>query len=114
MPVKLLTEHHLELLRLKGGCTCSSELALVKNPHCWKSHVTTHMLMKAISKPKLLLPDFQTSNESFNIGEIMDTWTRQMGYPVINVIPDGNFYRLEQSRFLYNYNATDTDDSPYR
>ena len=44
----------------------------------------------------------------------MDTWTRQMGYPVINVIPDGNFYRLEQSRFLYNYNATDTDDSPYR
>ena len=36
-----------------------------------------------------------------------------MGYPVIDVIPDGRFYRLVQSRFLYNNNATDTDDSPY-
>ena len=34
---KLLTEHHLEFLRLKGGCTCSSESILVKMPHCWKS-----------------------------------------------------------------------------
>ena len=37
--VKLLTEHHLEFLRLKGGCTGSSESILVKMPHCWKSHV---------------------------------------------------------------------------
>ena len=26
----LLTEHHLEFLSLKGGCTCSSESTLVK------------------------------------------------------------------------------------
>ena len=38
--VRLLTEHHLEFLRLKGGCTGSSESTLVKMPHCWKSHVT--------------------------------------------------------------------------
>ena len=38
MIVKLLTEHHLEFLRLKGGCTGSSESRLVKIPHCWKSH----------------------------------------------------------------------------
>ena len=37
--IKLLTEHHLEFLRLKGGCTGSSESILVKMPHCWKSHV---------------------------------------------------------------------------
>ena len=30
MIVKLLTEHHLELLSLKGGCTGSSESTLVK------------------------------------------------------------------------------------
>ena len=36
MTVKLLTEQHLELLRLKGGCTGSSESILVKMPHCWK------------------------------------------------------------------------------
>ena len=36
--VKLLTEHHLEFLSLKGGCRGTSESTLVKMPHCWKSH----------------------------------------------------------------------------
>ena len=40
LTVKLLTEHHLEFLSLKGGCTGSSESTHVKMPHCWKSHVT--------------------------------------------------------------------------
>ena len=39
MSVKLLLEHHLELLSLKGGYTGSSESTHVKMPHCWKSHV---------------------------------------------------------------------------
>ena len=43
MSVKLLTEHHLEFLSLKGGCSGSSESALVKMPHCWKSHVMAHV-----------------------------------------------------------------------
>ena len=47
MIVKLLTEHHLEILSLKGGCTCSSESTLVKLPHCWKSHVAAHLLMNS-------------------------------------------------------------------
>ena len=37
--VKLLTEHLLEFLSLKRGCTGSYESTLVKMPHCWKSHV---------------------------------------------------------------------------
>ena len=36
--VKILTEHHLEFLSLKGGCTGSSQSMLVKMPHCWKLH----------------------------------------------------------------------------
>ena len=40
MIVKLLTEHLLEFLSLKGGCKGSSESTLVKIPHCWKSHIT--------------------------------------------------------------------------
>ena len=36
MSVKLLTEHHLEFLSLKGGCTSSSESTLVEMPHCCK------------------------------------------------------------------------------
>ena len=44
MSVKLLTEHHLRFLSLKGGCTGSSEYTLVKMPHCWKSRVTANIL----------------------------------------------------------------------
>ena len=39
----LLTEHHLEFLRFKGGCTGSSETTLVKMTHCWKSHVAAQI-----------------------------------------------------------------------
>ena len=45
MTVKLLTEHYLEFLSLKGGYTGSSESTYVKMPHCWKSHVAAHMLL---------------------------------------------------------------------
>ena len=45
MTVKLLTEHHLEFLSLAGGCIGWSESTLVKMPHCWKSHVTTRLLL---------------------------------------------------------------------
>ena len=48
MSVKLLTEHALEFLSLKGGCTGSSESTLVKMPHCWKSHAAA-----------LIMPDLQ-------------------------------------------------------
>ena len=43
MSIKLLSEHHLEFLSLKGGCAGSSECTHVKIPHCWKSHVEAHM-----------------------------------------------------------------------
>ena len=51
MDVKLLTEHNLELLSLKGDYTGSSESTLVKMPHCWKPHVRALLkLLKAYSK----------------------------------------------------------------
>ena len=37
MIVKVLSEHHLEFLSLKGGCRGSSESTLVKMSNCWKS-----------------------------------------------------------------------------
>ena len=44
MIVKLLTEHHLEFLSLKGGCTGLSVSTHVKIPHCWKFHTLAHYL----------------------------------------------------------------------
>ena len=43
MTLKLLTEHHLEFLSLKGSCTGVSESTLVKMPHCWKSFAAAHL-----------------------------------------------------------------------
>ena len=42
MTVKLLTEHNLEFLGLKGGCTGLSESTLVEMPHCWKSRRSSY------------------------------------------------------------------------
>ena len=42
---KLLTEHHLEFLSLKGGDRGSSESTHVEMPHCFKSHVTAHLAL---------------------------------------------------------------------
>ena len=44
MTVKLLTEHHLVCLNLKGDCRGSSESTLIKMPHCWKSHALAQLL----------------------------------------------------------------------
>ena len=39
MSVKLVTQHNLEFLSLKGGCTGSSGSTFVKILHCWKAHI---------------------------------------------------------------------------
>ena len=47
MIVKLLTEHHLEFLSLKGGCRDSSESTLVKMSNLL-SHATAHFANQPI------------------------------------------------------------------
>ena len=46
MIVKLLIEHYLEFLSLKGGCRGSSESTLVKMSNCWKSHALAQLSRK--------------------------------------------------------------------
>ena len=56
MTINLLTEHHLEFLSLKGGCTGWSESTLVKIPHCWKSHIAAHyVLLRLLNMVNALL-----------------------------------------------------------
>ena len=52
MTVKLLTEHHLEFLSLKGGGTGSSESIHVKMPHCWKSRAAAQYVKKGLKDVK--------------------------------------------------------------
>ena len=44
MIVKLLAEHHLEFLSLKGGCRGLSESTLVKMSNSWKSHALAQII----------------------------------------------------------------------
>ena len=55
MIAKLLTEHHLEFLSLKGGCRGSSESTLVKMSNYWKSHAAAHFHFVAAELPLILL-----------------------------------------------------------
>ena len=45
MSVKLLTEHYLEFLSLKGGCTGSSESTLFKMPHIVGNHMSRRLIL---------------------------------------------------------------------
>jgi aminopeptidase N len=46
----------------------------------------------------------------------MDTWTRQMGYPVLNVIKStkANTYVITQKRFLLDPEAVYENDSSFK
>ena len=55
MSVKLLTEHHLAFLSLKGGCRGASESTHVKMLHCWKSHTTIHFAHNATEDSRKIL-----------------------------------------------------------
>ena len=67
MTVKLLTEHHLEFLSLKGGCTGSSEHTLVKMLHRWKSHATAHLLFELYNENLVSLSYARSEGSGQNV-----------------------------------------------
>ena len=63
MIVKPLTEHHLELLSLKGGSRGSPKARQskhVKIPHCWKSHALAHFYFQYFNLLKSFKKSFIT------------------------------------------------------
>ena len=63
MSVKLLTEHHLEFISIKGGCTGSSVSTPLNMLHCWKSHVADLLGMSKISVVRVLLASLAKNNK---------------------------------------------------
>lgn len=47
-----------------------------------------------------LWDEIQQIENGFNVTEVMDTWTAQMGFPILNVTKNGDAYTLTQNRFL--------------
>ncbi|KAJ8956779.1 hypothetical protein NQ314_006654 [Rhamnusium bicolor] len=51
---------------------------------------------------------------TLDVAEMMDTFTIQMGYPILSVSVDGDSYTLTQKRFLKDPGATyNTSESIY-
>ena len=65
MSVKLLTEHHLEFLSLKGGYTCLTESTRVTMQHYWKSHITTQIFTGSSIHPRI--PDHVHCNPVYSV-----------------------------------------------
>ncbi|XP_023935402.2 glutamyl aminopeptidase isoform X2 [Bicyclus anynana] len=61
-------------------------------------------------------PYFKKNYPDLSLKYIMDTWTRQMGYPLLSVKPgeQTNTYIVTQSRYLINPQAVDNETSEFR
>ncbi|XP_041988215.1 glutamyl aminopeptidase isoform X2 [Aricia agestis] len=58
---------------------------------------------------------FRSDNSKLNLTYIMDTWTRQMGYPVLNVTKnEDNKYEVTQNHFLLDPDAVMKEKSPFK
>ena len=81
MSVKLLTEHNLEFLSLKGGCIGSSESTHVKMPHCWKSHALAHLSLQfqANSGENHSFSDMTTNDTFYVAGQFSSLTLRSLG-----------------------------------
>lgn len=53
------------------------------------------------------------SQLGINVSMVMDTFTKQKGFPVVTVTRVGNQYRLSQKRFLADPAAVEPDDSEF-
>jgi aminopeptidase N len=66
-----------------------------------------------------MLREFQVagsgSGMNIEVKDVMDTWTLQMGYPVVTVSRHKNIVNATQERFLFNPRANLTEEftSPY-
>ena len=76
---------------------------------------------KDCSKPNLLLFqifDFlikflKATNGAVDVKSLMDTWTLQMGYPVVTLKKEKGKCIASQKRFLTATNAKSKKDSPF-
>ena len=66
MIVKLLSEHHLEFLSIKGGYRGSSVSTHVKMPHCWKSHALAQVIVWCVRLYRKIIHDLIAVEKYYN------------------------------------------------
>lgn len=78
------------------------------------SYLKAHEYGNAVTQD--LLKEIQEIyGDVLNVTEFMNTWTVQMGYPVINVTEDGDNYVLTQTQYLTDPESAEVpESSPYK
>lgn len=71
--------------------------------HKWGNAVTADLLkeLQAIVK------------DSVDVTTFMDTWTRQMGYPILAISEESDTYVITQKRFLKDPENPGNTESPF-
>ncbi|XP_068911741.1 glutamyl aminopeptidase isoform X1 [Tenebrio molitor] len=93
------------------GASVLRMLESVVNPDNFQNGVTNylkeHQYGNAITQD--LWDEIQkVVGDKLNITEFMDTFTVQMGYPILDATVDGNKYTFRQKRFLKDYESAAT------
>jgi glutamyl aminopeptidase len=93
------------------GASVLRMLESVVNPDNFQNGVTNylkeHQYGNAITQD--LWDEIQkVVGDKLNITEFMDTFTVQMGYPILDATVDGNKYTFRQKRFLKDYESATT------
>ena len=52
--------------------------------------------------------DELTKTSEYNLGEILPTWIKQEGYPLISISKSDNKYKISQNRFLIDGETDET------
>lgn len=77
------------------------------------NYLNAHIYDNAVTQD--LLNELQKIvGKEIDVTEFINTWTVQMGYPILDVKMQGNNYVLTQKRFLLNPKESGNDSSPYK
>lgn len=80
-----------------------------------QKYLKSHIYSNAATPDLWAALNEEINQTGINVGDVMDTWTRQMGLPVVNVRKNSDSWVLTQERFLSDANAKyDLKESPYK
>ncbi|XP_076280314.1 endoplasmic reticulum aminopeptidase 1 isoform X2 [Lasioglossum baleicum] len=91
------------ILNMLEGFLCEDVLKSGLN-----DYLRTHAYGSADTKD-LWAAFTRNANHTFDVKAIMDTWTQQMGFPLITITRDGNTITASQKRFLLSPRENDTE-----
>lgn len=101
-----------DVITYNKGASIIRMLEHFVNPDIFAAGISTYLSTYAYKNAETddLLSILQKAvKNKINITSIMDTWTRQMGFPVVNVKRHDNTFTLTQKRFLLNPEAKYND-----